>query len=210
VVDREDCDPRRSTSRLKRIAPDGTVAEWGSVSTEQILNGLAFDANGRLYATDSQGGTVITFDENGEPSIWWQIPETFPDPLLTGIAYDAERNALIIADSNNGAIFRVPVENNSESEILFEDDTRALDGLTLDEDGRIIFTAIDTGEVLRLEANGAVTTLARNFREPSDVAYLDGRLYVTNFDSVSLAPIVSIIVDPSLPFTIDVIDMSGQ
>ncbi|HLA45807.1 MAG TPA: hypothetical protein VJZ27_20330, partial [Aggregatilineales bacterium] len=55
-----------------------------------------------------------------------------------------------------------------------------------------------------------MTVLARDFREPSDVAYLDGRIYVTNFDGVSLAPVISLIIDPALPFSIDVIDLRGE
>jgi len=212
VVDREDCDPRRSTSRLVRITPDGSVDEWSRENTGQILNGLAFDADGRLYATDSQNGTVLVFDEDGVSSIWWELPDSGDEPLPTGIAFDAEHNALIIADSNNGVIFRVPIEDESagQPEVLFEDTQRALDGLTFDDEGQIIFTAINTGEVIRLGEDGSVTTLARDFREPSDVAYLDGRIYVTNFDSVSLAPIISILIDPSLPFTIDVIEINAE
>jgi sugar lactone lactonase YvrE len=212
VVDREDCDPRRSTSSVKRISPDGMVDAWGRVSTDQILNGLAFDANGHLYATDSQDGVVLVFDDAGNPSEWWRIPEPFDDSLPTGITYDTARDALIIADSNNGAIFRVPIVDGSagESQVLLDDPSRALDGLTQDEQGRIIATVINTSEVIRIDENGSVTILAQNFREPSDAAYLDGRLYVTNFDSVSLAPFVSILIDPSLPFTIDVIDLAAE
>jgi len=210
IVDRGDCDPRRSTVSLKRILPDKTVEEWGSVTNDEILNSLAFDAAGLLYATDTQLQQVRVFDAAGQPSVWWEVPFVRDDPLPTGLTYDAQRHALLVADSGNGIIYRVPIGEDGAAglpETLYDRRERSLDGLTMDERGNIYFTSYDNNEVVLLQPDGSTTILARDFREPSDVAYLDGRVYVVNFDSLALVPIVTILIDPSLPFTIDMIDI---
>ncbi|HLA45008.1 MAG TPA: SMP-30/gluconolactonase/LRE family protein, partial [Aggregatilineales bacterium] len=202
IVDRDDCDPRRSISKLKRVLSDKTVEDWGETGSEEILNGLAFDMNGVLYATETHHGQVRTYDENGASVIWWELP--VEESLPTGITYDAENNAILVADSRHGTIYRILIDSDGSAgavSVLFEDQDHALDGLTLDNEGNIIFTSFDNHEVVRLETNGKMTVLARDFREPSDVAYLDGRIYVTNFDGVSLAPVISLIIDPALPFS---------
>lgn len=210
VADRGDCDPRKGISSLKRVLPDKTVEPWGAVSEDEILNGLTFDREGRLYAADTQLGEVRRYNENGEGQVWWELPANPNDPLPTGIKYDPASHAILVTDTNNGTLYRISIEENGEvgqADTLYNQSGRSLDGLTLDDEGRIIFTSFDNNEVVRLEADGRTTRLAKNFREPSDVAFLDGRVYVTNFDSLSLAPFISLLIDPSLPFTIDVIDL---
>jgi sugar lactone lactonase YvrE len=213
IVDHGNCDPRHSVSSLKRVLPDKTVETWGTVGEDVILNGLAFDSNGVLYATDTQRGEILSFDNQGSAAVWWELPSQPNDALPTGITYDPNTNALVIADSGNGVIYRVAIGEDGQAgtvQTIFERSQRALDGLTLDDQGRVIFTSFDDDRVLRLEPSGETTILARDFRDPSDVVYLDGRIYVTNFDGVSLAPFVSLILDPSLPFTIDIIDLTDM
>jgi sugar lactone lactonase YvrE len=213
VIDRASCDPRRSVSTLKRVLPDKTVQDFGTVTDDEILKELAFDSQGRLYVTDTQLAQVRRFDEQGNAEVWWEMPENPNKAQPRGMAYDPQQNALIVADTRNGLIYRMPITENGavgEYSVLYEDANHSLDGLTLDETGRVIFTSYDEDSVLRLEADGSTTRLATDFRDPSDVAYLDGKVYVTNFDSVSLAPVVSLLLDPMLPFTIDVIDLTGE
>jgi sugar lactone lactonase YvrE len=212
VADRNACDPRLGLSSLKRVLPDKTVETWGVVTEDEIINNLAFGPEGILYASDTQLRQIRAYDAEGRASIWWELPPDENEALPTGLAYDAARNALIVADSNNGMLYRVPFNADGtagQPESLYRRDDKSLDGLTLDDEGRVIFTSYSEGAVLRLESNGMTTLLGRNFRDPSDVAYLEGRVYVTNFDGVSLAPFISLLVDPSLPFTLDVIDLRG-
>lgn len=212
IVDRLDCDPRRGGASLKRILPDQTVEDWGEVTNDEILNSLVFDRDGRLFATDTQLGQVRVYDAEGKPTIWWELPNDPREPLPTGITYDAALHSMIVADSNNGSIYRIAIDDEGlpgAVELIYQSSQRSYDGITLDERGLVIFTAYDNGEVMRLERDGSTTTLARNFRNPSDVAVIGDRIFITNFDSISLTPILSIVFDPSLPFTIDVIDLSS-
>ncbi len=212
VADRGACDPRSGVSSLKRVTPAGEVEDWGEVTEDEIINSLAFDDDGRLYATDTQLGQIRRYDAEGAFSIWWEVPNDPNTARPTGLVYDAARTAFVVADSNNGIIYQVgltPDGDTGDISVLYEDDRRALDGLTLDDAGRVIFTSYDNARVMRLNEDGRAIILAQNFREPSDVAFLNHRVYVTNFDSVSLAPLIGWVLAPSLPFTIDVIDLSG-
>lgn len=212
VADHGDCNPRRSRSSLKRIAADGTIVETiGDIDEEDIPNSLAFDANGVLYLTDTQHGTVRWWDvERDRFLTWWSLPDVNDDSARpTGLAYDATTDSLIVADTQSGTLYRVPFTEErgaGEAIVLYQQDTRELDGLTLDDRGRIYLTFFDLNKVARFDpVTGDLIFLAKNFREPSDVAYLDGVVYVTNFDGLSLAPLVGWVIDPSLPFTVDAI-----
>lgn len=210
IIEHGDCDPRSALSGLKRIAPDGTVSEFAPVEDDQILTGLAFDSNGVLYATDAQSANILVFEEGSAGEVWWQLPDTPRSANPTAIAFDPLNNAMLVADSGNGIIYRIPItpeRTPGEATKVYQDNTVELDGLTLDEQGQIIFALYNSDQVGRINTSGMFEVLAENFRKPSDVAYADGKVYVTNSDAISLAPVMSVLLDPSLPFTIDVIDL---
>lgn len=211
VIDRDDCDPRKSISKIKKIAPDGTVSDFGDIENNEILSSLAFSPDGILYATDTQLGEIRFYTPDGTGATWWELPERRNEARPTGLEYDPVNHALVVADTNNGFIYRVEITPEGQpgnSTEIYEQSSGELDGLTLDDDGNLIITRFDTSEVAMIDTAGNFTILAENFREPSDVAYMDGKIYVANFDGISLAPVVGIFIDPSLPFTIDVVDIT--
>lgn len=215
VADHGDCDPRRSVSRLKRISPDGTTVETvGNIKDEDIPNALAFDRDAVLYITDTQNSNIRYLNNRNEFVTWWDLPkEGDEDPRPTGLVYDPQNDRLIVADTQYGTIYALQFDPQREplgEEILYQVEGSQLEGLALDDEGRLIVSFIGTNEIGRLESDGSVTILAENFREPSGVVYLDGKIYVTNFDGVSLAPIVNLILEPSLPFTVDFIALPPQ
>lgn len=212
VADRGDCDPRRGVSKLKRISPDGkTIEQIGRIDEEDIPNALAFDRDGVLYITDTQHSNIRRLNQGGILETWWELPSEDEKALPTGLVYDAANDAFFVADTANGTIYRVGIDGESRQplpeEILYQEGERELEGLALDDQGRLIFTLFDVNKVARRESDGSIIILAENFREPSEVAYLDERIYVTNFDGISLAPVLGWLIDPSLPFTVDVIDL---
>jgi sugar lactone lactonase YvrE len=215
VADRGDCDPRSGTASIKRILPDASAAERvGDIDSEDIPNALAFDAEGILYLTDTQHGNVRYLTEAGQFDTWWALPDVDgEDARPTGLAYDPATDSLLVADTQSGTIYRVGFDVNrqaTQEEVLYRQGTRDLDGLTVDPAGRIYVTLFNLHKVALFQEGFGLTILAEDFREPSDVAYLDGVIYVTNFDSVSLAPIISWIIDPSLPFTVDAIELPEE
>jgi sugar lactone lactonase YvrE len=214
VIDREDCDPRKSGGQIKRISPDGqTVEGIGKLGRDEVPYKVTLDSDGALYFTDSQRGEVLRRMPGGEYETWWELPGSGGDPRPTGLAYDPATDDMIVADTAAGAIYRLDFSPERTPVLLarlYAQDDRDLDGLTVDDLGRVIFTILDTNKVARLEPDGTLTVLAEDFRQPSDVGYLNGAVYVTNFDSFSLAPLVGLLIDPSLPFTVDVIELPAE
>lgn len=212
VADHGDCNPRRSTSSLKRISADGqTVEEVGNIDENDIPNSLAFDAEGVLFLTDTQNGSIRRLDEENRFVTWWELPDITKNARPTGLAYDSLTDTLIVADTESGSIYRIGFDDNREplpEELIYRNDSRELDGLAVDENGHIYVTIFNQNEVAVLrEDESGLDVLADDFRGPSDIAYLEGMLYVTNFDSLSLAPLLGLIVDPSLPFSVDAIKL---
>ncbi len=215
VADRGSCNPRKGTASVKRIAPDGqTVERVGNVDRNDIPNALAFDSAGTLFLTDTQQGAVRWLTEAERFETWWTLPEVEGEKARpTGLAYDSVNDAMIVADTASGSIYRVGFDdsrNPGPPEVLYRQDSHELDGLTVDDQGRVLVTLFNANRVARLEADGRLVVLASDFREPSDVACVAGVVYVTNFDSLALAPVVGLLIDPSLPFTVDAIDLSDE
>lgn len=204
VIDGGSCSPRSWSATLRRIDPSGqSIERITDIGKDDLPNALTFDANGILYVSDSRTGAVRRLE--GDSFInWWDAPSG--DASLTGLAYDATTNSLITADTENGLLYRVPILADGvsgDAEVLVDNTDDELDGLTVDNQGRVFFTQYNRNQVAMFQPRFGVTILAEDFREPSDVAYLGGSLYVTNVDSISLAPLISLLVDPSLPFTVD-------
>lgn len=206
VVDGGACNPQNWSATIKRISPDAqTVERVTDVDENDIPNALAFDADGVLYMSDTQNGTIRRLEDNNFLD-WWQSPDN--DARLTGLVFDPDSEAFLVADTEYGKLWRVGFDDAGRAlagELLFEREDRELDGIALDDQGRVYVTLFNVNQVALWQEGFGFTILAEDFREPSDVLYLDGRVYVTNFDSVSLAPLVGWLLEPSLPFTVDTI-----
>ncbi len=189
------------------------VEQIGKLDNDEIPHSITFDKDGVLYFTDTQRGTILKLNEASEYETWWILPEVSDETQPTGLAYDAVTDDIVVADTAAGIVYRIDFEADRSPKLLgsiYSEDDRELDGLTIDDLGRVIFTIYDTNKVARIELNGEITILAEDFREPSDVVYLNNAVYVTNLDSISLAPVVGLLVDPSLPFTIDKITLPAE
>lgn len=212
VADIGDCNPRSGAASLKRVLPDQmTVETVGDINETDIPNGLAFDRDGVLYLTDTQHGNVRRLNDENRFETWWELPDVNDnDARPTGLAYDPLTDTLLVTDTESGSVYRIGFDaerNPLEEQILFRNNDRELDGLTLDDQGRVFLTLFDVNKIAILEPDGNLNILAEDFREPSDIAYLDGVLYVTNFDSLSLTPLIGWLIDPSLPFTVSVVTL---
>ena len=208
VVDGGDCNPRSWTGSIKRVSADGqTVERISNIGENDIPNSLVTDFEGAIYVTDTQHGTIRRLEDDIF-SDWWVLPDA--DAAPTGLAYDATTDTLLVADTNTGKIYRVGFDaerNAANDELLLDQSGRQLDGLTVDHNGRVYITLFDTNRIAIFDQNTGLSILAEDFREPSDIVFLNNTLYVTNFDSVSLAPLVGWLLSPSLPFTVTAIDL---
>lgn len=226
ILDRLDSDPRAAGGVIWKLSPDGTLTEFGAIDDEQgfvSAQDIAVDSAGNVYVSDRGRRDVWRFTPDGVGELFWRVPpddERIDDVTPTGLAYDASTDTLLITDLPADTIYRVGLENPStngeNTEIVYrypEDgdsrDQPDFDGITVAPDGTIYVAAYRDDEnngVVRLDGN-TVTYLATNFRGATDVAYFDGRIYVTNFDSQSL---VLPGIKPHLPFAIDVVELNPQ
>ncbi|MCS7070107.1 MAG: hypothetical protein NZM00_01265, partial [Anaerolinea sp.] len=95
------------------------------------------------------------------------------------------------------------------SEVIYRHGERAnppgFDGITVTNDGTIYTAALGQNGIARVD-DGDLDYIAGMFRGASDVAFAPpNRLYVTNFDQAAL---VLPLIQPQLPFAIDVIELS--
>ena len=176
---------------------------------------IAIDFAGRVYISDRLGH-VLRYSAAGEPlgnrggPYWWNAPCS-ERCEITGIAYDRENDALLIADPAAEAVYRVNITDDSAGESVAliggasQKSDYGFDGIALSPGGDVYLAMLNWNRVARLEA-GELVMLAKDFRGASDIAYDAGRerLFVTNWNQFGLA----FGTRPQLPFAIDVIDLS--
>lgn len=215
IVDQDDADPRTSGGRIQRLNPDGTISLFAAQPDTQGFvspDDIALDGTGNLYVSDRGRDVIWRFTADGTGTAWWTAPtlEGVQSYEPTGLAYDASHDALLVTDGLNNLVYRVSLRDAS-SELLYQHGERpnppGLDGVTITPEGAIYIAALGQNGIARLEGD-ALVYVAGLFRGSSDVDYdpETKRLYVTNFDSASLAYPVLI---PRLPFALDVIELSG-
>ena len=178
----------------------------GRVDGVMLPDDIAVDRDGIIYISDRDPPRVLRASADGsDMRVFWQ--PNHADTAPTGLAYDHATHALLVTDSANDAILRVPVDAPHESETLFADANDSgygFDGIDVAPDGEVYLALLGWNRAARLQ-NGELEMLARDFRGASDVA-LDagrGRLYVTNWNQFSLG----FGTRPQLPFAIDVIEL---
>jgi streptogramin lyase len=216
IVDQEDADPRTSGGSIKRLLRDGQITTFASAPDDKGFTSpddIVLDALGNVYVSDRGRDTVWRFTPDGSSATaWWTPPliEGVQNYEPTGLAYDALHNALLITDGTVNTLYRVSIDG-ATSELLYRHgdrpDAPGFDGLTVTPDGIIYLAALGQNGIARLDGS-SLTYIAGLFRGASDVDYsaVNNKLYVTNFDSASLA--ISVL-SPRLPFALDEIDLPG-
>ncbi len=212
IVDQTDADPRTDGGNIKRMAADGTITAFANIADDKGFispDDVTLDSAGNVYVSDRARAEVWRFNNDGSGGVkWWTPPklENVDHYAPTGLAYDASKNAILITDSINDTLYRVPVDTPDRSELLYWHKGRTnppgFDGLTVTPSGVIYLAALGQRGIARLDGEN-LTYIAGLFRGPSDVDYAaPDKLYVTNWDQFSLAVTAS---KPSLPFALDVI-----
>ena len=215
IVDQKDADPRTSGGQIQRMTADGTISVFATQPDERgfiAVDDIAVDGENNVYVSDRGRDEVWRFQPDGTGELWWTPPalDGVKSYEPTGLAYDATKQAIIITDGLANTIYSVALADKS-STLLYQHGDRpnapGFDGVTVLADGTIYAAALEQNGIVRV-ADGQIDYIAGLFRGASDVdAAPDGtRLYVTNFDSFSLAvPGTS----PHLPFALDMIRLSA-
>jgi sugar lactone lactonase YvrE len=212
----------KNLGSLKRITQDGTVQPFGVApgnKSVSLFAQMTFDDQGNLYVTNPSYGEVWCFDSAGHGRVWWSAPAVGNVVALpTGIAFDAARRAFVIGDAGTGTIYRVGIADNGnagDSLLLHRESGLDVHALTLDDAERVLFTSWehDQQNLNRLEADGTVTLLANDFRDPTAIVYHDSKVYVANSDLAGLLQIFKGAIPSPFtarpPFTIDVVSIGS-
>jgi sugar lactone lactonase YvrE len=210
VVDAGDSDPRTAGGALWRVTSAGDITALAGITDARGFvapDDVAVDAAGNIYLSDRGRSEVWRFAADGSNGeLWWVPPvdDRVEQRGISGLAYDAASDALLITDAEANDIYRVAVGGGA-TETLYQHGARefapGFDGITVAPDGTIYVAALGQNGIARV-GEGELDYVAGLFRGASDVEYSGGRLYVANFDQSSLV----IPIRPALPFAIDVIE----
>ncbi len=216
VVDQNDTDPRSAGGEVKRIAPDGKITTFAQPNDAQGFISpydIEQDAAGHIYVSDRGRNQVWRFDADGKNGVAWWTPTIAsgqPTGAITGLAYDAATDALVVTDPDLDTLYRVAVAD-AQGEVIYHFSETAeepvgpgFNGAAFGPNSALYVAALGRNTLVTLQ-DGKLVTLAANFRGISDVAYAaPNKLYVTNFDQSSL---VVPLVQPRLPFALDVVTL---
>lgn len=127
-------------------------------------NWPAFDADGRLYLTDSgswhgDDGCVLVVEPDGSTAVWTEETAGFPN----GCCLVPDGSALLVAESTTPALVRVPVLPDGSAgprEVVAELPGTVPDGVSVDEQGRAYVACYRPDRVLRVDPDGRVEVLA--------------------------------------------------
>lgn len=154
-----------------------------------ISNYPAFDAEGRLYVSDSHafkepGPGIFRFEPDGVGELWYDEPVNFAN----GLAFSADGGYLYVAETFGNAIFRISVKGDGSAGAREEIATlpgMLPDGLAFDAVGNLYVACYEPSQVLRLAPDGAVERFigdgeAHLFCHPTNLAFRDSTLFTTN------------------------------
>lgn len=161
---------------------DGRVSVRDASGTTRVLRDDLPSANGitvhqdRLFVNECrEGGRLFEMDlAGGEPRL---ILSDLPSPNAMEVGPDG---LLYFPVMNANQIWRVNPDGG-EAEVVASD-LGVPDSVKFDSDGTIVSTQVASGQVLRIDPRtGAQTVLATLTPGLDNCAFVDGRLFVSNF-----------------------------
>jgi hypothetical protein len=189
---------------IYKVGTPGAPATLYAKHAEMAFpNGLAFDAGGTLYVTDSAAGAIFRVSTTGEATKWAS------DGLLlggkdgcgagqgVGVPFDIGANgvavtsdALYVTNTDKGTVLRIPVgrDGNAGAVAVVAGPSCAelngADGMTIAANGDLIVAVNHQNKLVRVNSAGQVSTLlaGSTLDFPSSLAFADdGALYISNF-----------------------------
>ena len=152
-------------------------------------NALAFDADGRLYVSDSlaqgePGPGLYRFEPDGSGELWHAEPLHFAN----GLALAADGTALYVAETFAHAVVRIAIGPDGRAgarDVVARLPGVLPDGLALDAAGRVYVACYEPSQILRIEPDGGVGEVLRDATahllcHPTNVAFRGTELIAAN------------------------------
>lgn len=147
----------------------GASSVFMTITGSGGLNALTFDEIGNVYVSDSFQGIIWKTGPGGGAGIPW-----LASPLLTtsgvppfganGLAFNRAGNALVVANTGNDTIVKVPLKNGAAgTPEVFVNSINGADGLIIDEDDNLWIAANQADEVVVLNPTGRVIAKLGDF-----------------------------------------------
>jgi gluconolactonase len=172
-----------ATGRIERFADGAPDRPF------RIPNSPAFDAQGRLYVSDSHafgvpGPGVFRVDPDGRGELWYDRDVTFAN----GLAVAADGSALYVAETFASNVFRIPIRDDGtagDREEVAHVPGSLPDGLAFDVEGNLYVGCYEPSHVLRIDPAGVVDVLwrdvtAHTLAHPTNVAFRGSTMFTAN------------------------------
>jgi sugar lactone lactonase YvrE len=155
----------------------------------RVPNYPAFDADGRLYVSDSHGfhdpgPGVYRLDAGGSRELWYGDAVDFAN----GLALSPDGRFLYVVETFGHAVFRVPIADDGSAGAR-EDVARfpgvLPDGIAFAGDGSLYVGCYEPSMVLRVDPDGRVECLVRDEEahalcHPTNLAFRGTTLFLSN------------------------------
>jgi gluconolactonase len=171
-----------STGRIDTFA-----TEAGGIKL-RIPNFPAFDAQGRLYVSDSYeykdpGPGIFRFNPDGSGVLWFREPLNFAN----GLALSPDGRFLYVVETFARAISRIPIRDDGSAGPKEHVAHVGIvpDGLAFDEQGRLYVACYEPSAIYRIMPTGEVEIVwsdeeAQLLCHPTNCAFWDSSLYAVN------------------------------
>jgi len=146
------------------VHPDQSKQVFATFPVGAGLNGMAADFDGNLFASDSFLGVVWRVGASGgTPTVWLDLhaPGSLQLPGPNGVRFDKHKLNLYVAVSNQGTIYRIPVDQNGQpgTPVVFVSNLTP-DDFTFDELGNMYVATEPSMSVVRVHPDGTQETIA--------------------------------------------------
>jgi gluconolactonase len=155
----------------------------------RIPNSPAFDAQGRLYVSDSHqfdrpGPGVLRFDPDGRGELWYGHDLVFAN----GLAVGPDGRDLYVAETFANRISRIPFRDDGSAgeraQVAATPDAWP-DGLAFDVEGNLYVGCYEPSQVLRVDPAGRVEVLLREWSahllaHPTNLAFRGTTMLTAN------------------------------
>ena len=186
-------------------------------------NGLAFDAAGNVYISDSFQATIWRTPPSGGVPVAWVtdmelLGTTGAPPFgANGMAFNRDASALFVANTGNDTLVRIPLPNGPSgtpgAPEVFVNSINGADGLVIDAADNLWVAANQADEIVVVDPSGRVIAKLGDFDGidrhgapvgllfPASLVMVNNFIYVTNL-SLDLRPFGAPTVDS--PWTTEV------